>query len=666
MKPKWFIAALLLNAIADGLGQPVITTQPTNQSVSLGANPKFQVSATSAHQPILYQWQFAGANLDGRTNSALALTNVQVINAGDYDVVLTDGSGTVTSRVARLDVDPTFTKITVGPIVNDGGYGFGCAWGDYDGDGSIDLFACNYANGTQHDFLYHNRGDGTFERITTVPMVNANAWATAASWGDYDNDGRLDLFVTRPGSTGSGPNTLYHNDGNGQFTKITTGLLVTEPSTSHAGIWADFNNDGLLDLFVANFRFAGSPGSAADNYLYYNQGGGTFQRVSFGAKSALNGDSFDAAAADFNNDGWLDLLIAQGAANNKQNNLLYTNNCNGQFTLLTNSIVFLTKANSAGIAWGDYDNDGFPDLFISNNPGATNLLYHNNGDGTFTLVTNSILVREQGSSAGCAWADYDNDGWLDLFVAHIGGYDQNFNVTNQEFNCLYHNNGDGTFTKVTRGSLVNEAGYSFGCAWGDYDNDGFLDLFVSNGWVQQSENNFLYRNMGNSNNWINFRLVGTVSNRTGIGVKVRVKATIGGKTFWQLREISGGSGHGCQNDLRASFGLGDATNVDLVRIEWPSGIVQTMTNVPAKQFLTIEEHQRPAEPPRFTNLSWSLGTGSDLRVSGAIGFRYLFEASTNLVDWAWLGVRTNLSGTVQFTDRHATNAPVQFYRVAAP
>jgi hypothetical protein len=145
-----------------------------------------------------------------------------------------------------------------------------------------------------------------------------------------------------------------------------------------------------------------------------------------------------------------------------------------------------------------------------------------------------------------------------------------------------------------------------------------------------------------------------------------VKATIGGKTFWQLREISGGSGHGCQNDLRASFGLGDATNVDLVRIEWPSGIVQTMTNVRAKQFLMVEEHQGPSSPPQFADLSWSPKTGSDLTVSGTIGFRYLFEASTNLVDWVWLGVRTNLSGTVQFTDRHATNAPVQFYRVAAP
>ena len=651
--------------VAASMAQPIITNQPTDQSVSLGANPQFHVSGTTTSPPILYRWRFSEVNLSGRTNAILPLTNVQVINAGAYDVVLTDGSGAVTSRVALLDIDPSFTKITTGPVVTSGGYGFGCAWGDYDDDGLIDLFVCNFPNGVQHDFLYHNLGHGTFERITTGPLVNANAWATGASWGDYDNDGNLDLFVTRPGNNLVGPNALYHNNGDASFTKVTTGLIVTQPMTSHAGIWGDFDNDGLLDLLVANFRPSGATGAAVDNYLYHNQGNGNFLRFSFGAKSILNGDSFDVAAADFNNDGWLDFLFAQGAVYNKQNNLLYTNNHDGSFALLTNSVVFTNLSNSAAVAWGDYDNDGFLDAFISVNPQGKNLLYHNNGDGTFTLVTNSIIGSEIGSSTGCAWGDYDNDGWLDLFVARTGT-DSNLNTVALENNWLYHNNGDGTFKKVTSGSLVNELGPSFGAAWGDYDNDGFLDLFVSNGFIVSAANDFLYHNNGNSNNWVNFRLVGTVSNRSAIGAKVRVKATIGGKTFWQMREISGGSGHGCQNDLRVNFGLGDATNVDLVRIEWPSGIVQTMTNVPAKQFLKVEEHQSPSLPPRFTNFSWSPNTGSDLMADGDVGFRFLLESSATLVNWTWVAVKTNFTGTVQFADRHATNIPIRFYRVSAP
>jgi hypothetical protein len=662
------ITAVFLSGMANCLAQPNVTRQPLDQSVSLGANASFQVSASST-TPIRYQWRLGGTDLPGQTNSSVTITDVQVGDAGDYDVVLTESSGSSTSHPAHLEVDPTFTKITTGPVVTSGGFGFGCAWGDYDNDGFPDLFVCNFpdSTGTQHDFLFHNRGNGSFERITSVLPVNAQAWATAATWGDYDNDGKLDLFVTRPGNSGVGRNTLYHNDGHGGFTPITTGLLVTQLLTSHAGIWSDIDNDGLIDLVVANFRHSGAIGAAADNYLYHNNGNGNFQRISFGSKTVLNGDSFDVAASDFNDDGWPDLVIAQGATYNPQNMLPYINAQNGIFDLLTNSAIFSNLASGAGVAWGDYDNDGFPDLFISTNPESVNRLYHNNGDGSFTLVTNSVIGTDIGNSAGCAWGDYDNDGWLDLFVARVGKYDNNFNIVARESNILYHNNRDGTFTKVTSGSLVNEPGISFGAAWGDYDNDGFLDLFVSNGFVSADADDFLFRNNGNTNNWINFRLVGTVSNRAAIGAKVRVLATIYGRKFWQLREISGGSGHGCQNDLRANFGLGDATNADLVRIEWPSGVVQTLTNLHSKQFLTITEHQEGAAAPSIVaSLSRATDGVVQLSAAGPQGFRYLLEASTNLHDWVWLASRTNLSATVQWTDWGVTNVPSRFYRVSVP
>ena len=225
-----------------------------------------------------------------------------------------------------------------------------------------------------------------------------------------------------------------------------------------------------------------------------------------------------------------------------------------------------------------------------------------------------------------------------------------------------------TFTKIATGSPVNDLGYSAGCAWGDYDNDGFLDLFVSNGWITKSENNFLYRNNGNSNSWITFKLVGTVSNRAAIGAKVRVYATIHGNPIWQMREISGGSGYGSQNDMRPSFGLGDATNVDLVQIEWPSGIVQTLTSVPAKQLLTVVEHQTPGAitAPAFTSISRSADGVVNLSVTGDINLLYLFESSTNLVNWSWLGARSNGIGIIQFSDPRATNFPKRFYRVSVP
>jgi hypothetical protein len=223
------------------------------------------------------------------------------------------------------------------------------------------------------------------------------------------------------------------------------------------------------------------------------------------------------------------------------------------------------------------------------------------------------------------------------------------------------------------GSPVNELGRSLAASWVDYDNDGFLDLFVSNGgfWAQNNGGalltNFLYHNNVNSNSWLTIRLVGTVSNRSAISANVRVQATIRGKTMWHVRQIFGGDNQSNARSLDTHFGLGDATNLDVVRIEWPSGIVQTMTNVAAKQFLTVVEHQEPgAGPLIFSSVSRSTNGAADLSVNGDAGVRCRFEASTNLANWSWLGVRTNLTGSIQFTDTTATNFPRRFYRVWAP
>src|SRR5206468_516040 len=236
------------------------------------------------------------------------------------------------------------------------------------------------------------------------------------------------------------------------------------------------------------------------------------------------GNSRGSAWGDYDNDGFLDLFVSNEQG---QNNFLFHNNGDGTFGKIVSGSIVNDGGASYGCAWGDYDNDGFLDLFVAN-------LYHNDGNGAFTAITNGAIVNDVDYSWSPAWVDYDNDGFLDLFVANgpASGAGQN--------DFLYRNNGDGTFTRITTGSIVNDNASGDGCAWGDYNNDGFVDLFVSN---LNGQNNLLYRNDGNSNNWLTVRCIGQRSNRSGIGTKVRLKTEVNGQSRWQLREISGGSGY---------------------------------------------------------------------------------------------------------------------------
>jgi hypothetical protein len=297
-------------------------------------------------------------------------------------------------------------------------------------------------------------------------------------------------------------------------------------------------------------------------------------------------------------------------------------------------------SSSGPSVWGDYDNDGYLDLFVGGQAGGTNLLYHNNGNRTFTKITDGSVATATGNSIGAAWVDYDNDGYLDLFVSQVGYPNQ-----------LYHNNGDGTFTKIASGSLVADGGGAGGCAWGDYDNDGFPDLFVTG-----NNANHLYHNNGNTNNWITIQCLGRLSNRAAIGAKVRIKATIGGRPMWQLREISGGNATASQNDMRCQFGLRDATNAEVVRVEWPSGLVREFANVSVKQFLAVKE-------PSDLKATFQPHLGEfDVALTGGKGLRYLLESSTDLNNWspaAWL---TNQTGTVVWTNPLSVYEPSVFFR----
>jgi enediyne biosynthesis protein E4 len=409
-----------------------------------------------------------------------------------------------------------------------------------------------------------------------MPKIPSNQHG--AAWGDYDNDGHLDLIVTA-GNPDITHNVLYHNNGDGTFSPITSGAIYEDTSLFgfHAPSWGDYDSDGFLDLFIG--------GHDVHNRLFHNNGDGSFTRIMSGVLVDAPSDSEGRASVDYDNDGDLDLFVSNAST---YTNALYRNDGNGVFTPVMNELTSRVEG-TAAVCWADYNSDGLLDLFLANH--QKNSLYHNNGDGTFTSIIDSAVVADTilptEFFASCAWGDYDNDGFIDLFfTAAARCRDQTAH------NFLYHNNGDGTFTKVTEGSVVRDLSNSQGPSWGDYDNDGFLDLFVSQASLCLSGDevpNLLYHNNGNSNAWLNVKLVGTVSNRSAIGAKVRVKAFYRGETRWQLREISGGDSQSNQQSLNAEFGLADATNIDTVRVEWPSGMVQELRDVAPRQVLTIHE-----------------------------------------------------------------------------
>lgn len=290
--------------------------------------------------------------------------------------------------------------------------------------------------------------------------------------------------------------------------------------------------------------------------------------------------AFGMSAIDYNSDGLLDLFCVDLKGDER----LFRNEGKEGFTRITKGIIATDTLNSFDAVWVDYNNDGNIDLFTCNvlsfgikiRPGAQNFLFQNMGNGTFSKIENNVVSKDKGNSITGSFADYDNDGDVDLFVPDMG---QN--------NYLYENNGDGSFTKVTKGDIVKDSSVSLCGSWADFDNDGDLD-FVTADCV--SSRNIYYENLGNSNRRIRIKLIGTVSNKSAIGAQVRIKAIINGKSVLQMREISASNGfRSISNDFRAHFGLGDADKIDSIHIRWPSGKTSTQKNINPNQFLTITE-----------------------------------------------------------------------------
>jgi hypothetical protein len=469
-----------------------------------------------------------------------------------------------------------FTKIVEGPHVNDNRYSEGSSWGDINNDTFQDLFI-PHAYDNRSNLLFINNGDGTFTQVTEGPVVTDISTSSGCSFGDLDNDGHLDLFVQNWNGRDS---HLYMNNGDGSFTKITTGDIVNDGGWSFNSSVVDYNNDGNLDIMVDNGTFTSF---VEVNFLYEGHGDGTFTRITEGDIVNDAEHTLSSSWCDYDDDGDQDVFEANSDPFNgiAINNSFYQNNGDGTFTKITEGVVVNDSSISIGGSWGDYDNDGDFDLFVAIWYEQNNILYQNNGDGTFTQITTGSLVNDGGSSVHGAWGDFDNDADLDIFVTNDWDED----------NFLYTNNGDGTFMRITEGEIVNDGGRSNGAAWADYNRDGFLDLFVPNGRIPD-QSNFLYRNNGVTGyNWINISCVGITSNRSAIGTKVTATATIDSETVHQLREVSGHQGFNAQNSFNVHMGFKDAVAIDSLVFEWPSGEIDIYTDVDVNLFYVATENQ---------------------------------------------------------------------------
>ena len=555
---------------------------------------------------------------------ALVTLAMLVGNASSRPQVAPPSSVHFTNATAASGIKFVHFRGNDGIPINREIFGPGVCVADYDGDGYQDIYFVNGRDLYQRDIsarnaLYRNNGDGTFTDVTERAGVSGTGYGLGCVWGDYDNDGFPDLYVTQYGR-----NVLYHNNGDGTFTDVTdkAGVAGMEFGTLfHSGAtFFDYDRDGLLDLYVGGYvalengpRYCNISGArtscAPSEYkgtadiLYHNNGDGTFSNVTKAAKIyEPQGKNLAVGAADYDNDGWPDLFVA----NDGLNAYLYHNQRNGTFEevgVITGMALTAQGTAMAAmcIALGDYDNDGWLDLFITDFQKNSDHLWHNDGKGSFDEVSDragiTVPTRDVLSFGG-GFFDYDNDGWLDLFIANGHVYPEVEQVSPdvhfKQINSLFHNEGKGKFVETTKtaGSGFETPYAGRGVAFADFDNDGFMDVVIAN----NGDPPLLLRNSGgNGNHFLNIKLVGHKSNRDAMGARIRVFA--GGLS--QIREVAGGGSYLSQSDLRAHFGLGKAARVESVEVSWPSGQKQTFRGLDVDKFYTIEEGRDQIGPQRF-------------------------------------------------------------------
>ena len=471
---------------------------------------------------------------------------------------------------------------------------------DVNNDKLLDILVANH----EHEIiLYQNSASGHLANVASQYGLDLTGYFSGVGVGDFNNDGYDDLYLARAVYS---PNTLLLNKKGKRFVDVTENSGAQGASISSEDVvLGDFNNDGYLDIYVGN---------DGPNALFFNNGNMTFSDAT---KSSGTGDSLISrcTAADYDNDGDLDIYVAnnRGGYNeykikDKWHNRLYSNNGDGTFTDVAEFARVNDPSNSKGCCFGDYDNDGFLDLYIGND-GIANRLYHNNRDGTFTDVTLLAGVAEPIGTHGVLYADFNNDGWLDIYACG-GSYlpeQHTFCVYKDHPDILYINNRDGTFEKIGNipGMQLNMA-LTNSMACGDIDADGDLDIFLANTLYKgiAKTRNTILRNNAKYNNWVQLKLFGRTCNRAAIGSRIKVST----HELTQIREVSGGDGGGSHNSLVVAFGLGKTTQIDTVTINWPDGLVQYLFDVPVNSLVNV--HQ----PYQFGTIQMSAHTVTLIRI----------------------------------------------------
>ncbi|MBZ5670596.1 MAG: CRTAC1 family protein [Acidobacteriia bacterium] len=509
--------------------------------------------------------------------------------------------------------------------------GNGLGWIDYDQDGLMDLFLVQTAAAEWYkpsrplrSALYHNNGDGTFTDATEKAGVGAEGlYGQGVAVGDFDNDGYPDMLVT-----GYGHTILYHNNGDGTFTDVTAKAGVAdEGNWSASAGWFDYDRDGYLDLLICNYiqwtpktnLWCGEhkPGYRAychpDNYrgerlkLYHNNHDGTFADVSDASGVAKpEAKGLGVVLADFNNDGWPDIMVA----NDTWPNFLFLNNHDGTFrdVSFTSGVAASEDGKyeaGMGTDAADIDGDGWLDIYVTHLDFELNRLYHNNHDETFDDITFSSGLGNKSiflSGVSARMIDYDNDGWVDIFQTNGSMLDNihlyHTEVSWEEPKLMSRNLGEGKFEKVSE-----QLGLDFikptagrGSAVADFDNDGDLDIAISN---SNDYPQLLRNDGGNANHWLEIMLVGTKSNRDGRGAALKLVS----EGFVEYRQAQGGMSYMSAQDPRIPFGVGQRKTIESLEITWPSGIVDKLTNLPIDQIITVKEGVGIV-PRNFPKIVW--------------------------------------------------------------
>lgn len=496
--------------------------------------------------------------------------------------------------------------------------GSGVALFDCDNDGRLDVFFVNgaeYSDPEPHfsipqktgpaywNRLYHQKADGSFEDITEAAGLQGVGYGMGVAAADYDNDGNEDLYVT-----GYGGNHLYHNDGHCHFTDVTDKAGVGGGGWSTSAAWSDLDRDGLLDLVVLRYvqwdwddKWCGPPDNRGichpdvfdpiSMLVYHNDGNGHFTEVAQSIGLGKPGKALGIAIADYDRDGWPDIFIA----NDSMVEFLFHNKGNGKFEEVGLESGIAVDGDGRtyagmGVDFADYDNDGFPDIVVTDLANQEYAVYHNERDGTFTYASAALGIGRMSllhSGWSVRFIDYDNDGWKDLIIAQghdLDTIEKSFPDLHYREPMLLARNTHQGFVDVSlsSGPVFRQAWVARGMAVGDINNDGRVDAVVT---TNGGPAHVLLNETDTGNHWLSLKLVGRKSNRDGIGSSVMVLTSEGP----QWVTVTTTSGYLSSSDPRAHFGLGKATLVQTLQISWPSGIIQTLHGLNVDRVVTIEE-----------------------------------------------------------------------------